>query len=383
MTDHPPVRMGIVGVGTLTLRAILPHLTQADIADRVTVTAVCDPVLARAEQAAQDYGVPAAHPSLEAMLAADDVDAVTVVSPIGLHYDHCRRALEAGKHVHVNKTMTTTVAEADHLIALARDKGLRIVASPGEILRPQVRAARRLLRDGAIGHIAWAECGVSFGTYHENEPERTAGKTAIDPSWYYRRPGGGPVYDVTSYSLHQLTAILGPAKRVTAMSGIRVPSHMFQGAEVRTEMDDNTFLLIDFGEGTFVFAYGAAAGRSNPQFAAATYHGTKGTLDGILLNGEMIEFEGREDTLDKPVTDWEGQCRTLPHVTGPHRDIPEAHIFEDMMQLVRWIREGVPSLATADHARHVIEIIEAGYAAAAEGRTVALKTSFDLPDDDL
>ena len=375
------VRLGVVGVGTLSLRGVLPHMTQADVADRVRVTALCDPVIERAKVAAAKFGVPAAYPTLDAMLAADDIDAVTVVSPIGLHFDHCRKALEAGKHVHVNKTMTTTVAEADQLIALAAAKNLRLVASPGEILRPQVTAARKLLREGAIGTLSWAECGAAFGNYHETEPERTAGTTAIDPSWYFRLPGGGPMYDVTSYSLHQLTAILGPARRVTAMSGIRVPVRFWQGREVKTEADDNTLLLLDFGNAVFAMVYGTAGGRTNPQFAATTFHGTTGVLDGILLNGKPIEFEKSEETLHAPVSDWEVQMRTLPHVTGPHRAIPESHIFEDMMQFVRWIREGVPTLATAEHARHVIEIIEAGFASAREGRAIDLATTFDLPID--
>ena len=375
------VRLGVVGVGTLSLRGVLPHMTQADVADRVRVTALCDPVIERAKVAAAKFGVPAAYPTLDAMLAADDIDAVTVVSPIGLHFDHCRKALEAGKHVHVNKTMTTTVAEADQLIALAAAKNLRLVASPGEILRPQVTAARKLLREGAIGTLSWAECGAAFGNYHETEPERTAGTTAIDPSWYFRLPGGGPMYDVTSYSLHQLTAILGPARRVTAMSGIRVPVRFWQGREVKTEADDNTLLLLDFGNAVFAMVYGTAGGRTNPQFAATTFHGTAGVLDGILLNGKPIAFEKSEETLGAPVSDWEVQMRTLPHVTGPHRAIPESHIFEDMMQFVRWIREGVPTLATAEHARHVIEIIEAGFASAREGRAIDLATTFDLPID--
>ena len=377
----PLVRLGVVGVGTLSLRGVLPHMTQADVADRVRVTALCDPVIERAKVAAAKFGVPAAYPTLDAMLAADDIDAVTVVSPIGLHFDHCRKALEAGKHVHVNKTMTTTVAEADQLIALAAAKNLRLVASPGEILRPQVTAARKLLREGAIGTLSWAECGAAFGNYHETEPERTAGTTAIDPSWYFRLPGGGPMYDVTSYSLHQLTAILGPARRVTAMSGIRVPVRFWQGREVKTEADDNTLLLLDFGNAVFAMVYGTAGGRTNPQFAATTFHGTAGVLDGILLNGKPIAFEKSEETLGAPVSDWEVQMRTLPHVTGPHRAIPESHIFEDMMQFVRWIREGVPTLATAEHARHVIEIIEAGFASAREGRAIDLATTFDLPVD--
>jgi predicted dehydrogenase len=381
MIAAPPLRLGIVGVGTLTLRAVLPHMTQADIADRVRVTALCDPVIERAEDAAARYGIPAAHPSLAAMLSAGDVDAVTIVSPIGLHYDHCRMALEAGKHVHVNKTMTTTVAEADHLIDLAAAKGLRIVASPGEILRPQVTAARRLLRDGAIGTPSWAICGCAFGDYHEQEPERTSGVKPIDPAWYYKWPGGGPMYDMTSYSLHQLTAILGPAQRVTAMSGSRMPSHVFQGRTVKTEVDDNTLLLLDFGDALFAMAYGTSAGRGNPQFGASTFYGSGGVLDGVLLNGEPIDFDFRDQTLGAPVSDWDMQMRTLPHVTGPHREIPESHVFEDMMQLVRWVRDGTPSLATAEHARHVIEIIEAGYASAREGRAIDLLTRFDLPAD--
>ena len=56
------------------------------------------------------------------------------VTPIGLHYQQGRQALLAGKHIHFNKTMTTTVAEATELIELAGARGLKIVASPGEVL---------------------------------------------------------------------------------------------------------------------------------------------------------------------------------------------------------------------------------------------------------
>ena len=188
------------------------------------------------------------------------------------------------------------------------------------------------------------------------------------------------MYDMTCYALHQLTAILGPAQRVTAMSGVTVPSRAWLGRDVPTEVDDNTLLLLDFGGARFALAVGTAAGRTNPQFAANTFYGTKGVLDGVLLNDAPIEFDGRDQTLGTPITDWEGQMRTLPHVTGPHRNIPESHVFEDVMQLVRWVREGIPSLATAEHARHVIEIIEAGYASARDGQARVLRTTFDLAD---
>jgi predicted dehydrogenase len=306
---------------------------------------------------------------------------VTIASPIGLHHEHCRLALEAGKHVHVNKTMATTVAEADELIELARSRDLRIVASPGEVLRPQLTRTRELIREGAIGEVAWAICGGAFESYHEeDEPERldAPGGGAINPGWYFRKPGGGPMYDITVYALHQLTSVLGPARRVTAMSAVRIPERSFLGERMPTEADDNTIVLLDFGDGLFAVAFGTAAGAISEQFGASIFFGTRGTIDGVLLNGEPFDFPGRELTTDAPVSDWDAQMRVLPHVVGRHRELPESHVFEDVMQLVRWVREGQPTAVTAEHARHVIDIIESAYRSAETGATQELTTTFEL-----
>ena len=378
---EPPLRLGLVGVGALALRGIVPHLSQPDIAGRVRLEALCDPVIERAREVAREHGIPRAFASLDELLAAGVVDAVTIASPIGLHFEHSRAALRAGLHVHVNKTMTTTVAEADELMGLATAGGLTLVASPGEILQPQLTRTRQLIAEGAIGRVAWAICGMAFDRYHEaDEPERRgAAGGAIDPSWYFRKPGGGPMYDMTVYALHRLTSVLGSARRVTALSAVRIPERTFLGRTVPTEADDNTLLLVDFGEGLFAVAYGTAAGNPNPQFAAGTYYGTTGTIDGVLLNGEPFEFPRRAETLGRPITDWEAQNRVLPHVVGSHRDIEESHVFEDVMQLVDAVLDGRPSAVTAEHARHVIDIIESGYRAAETGRTQDLGTTFSLP----
>ena len=66
-------------------------------------------------------------------------------------------------------------------------------------------------------------------------------------------------------------------------------------------------------------------------------------------------------------------------VDTEHRDILESHVFEDIMQLVGWVRTGTPSPVNAEHARHVIEIIEACYAAAGSGMRQALHTTFPFP----
>jgi predicted dehydrogenase len=56
----------------------------------------------------------------------------------------------------------------------------------------------------------------------------------------------------------------------------------------------------------------------------------------------------------------------------------EAHVFEDVMQLVDWVRDDKPTVSTAEHARHVIEIFDAAYRAAETGQAQALKTTFDV-----
>jgi predicted dehydrogenase len=367
------IRMGVVGAGAIAQRGILPHLSQPDVQDRVQLAAVCDPVPGRAEAAAQKYGVARHFLEYDDLLAHGDVDAVSICTPIGLHYAQGKQALAAGKHIHFNKTMTTTAAEASELIEIARERNLKIVASPGEMIRPHNQRIRELIRSGAIGELCWAVCGAAFGTYHQDEEFRKGDDVLsnVDPSWYFRKPGGGPLYDMTVYALHGLTGVLGAAKRVTAMSGTRLREREFAGRMVPTDADDNTLILIDFGDNVFALAYGTAAGSVTRGFSGS-YFGTTGAIVGTTLNGEPFDYAGRELANSPGGSDqW-----ILPHVVGPHRDIMEQHVFEDIMQLIDWVRDGTPTIVTAEHARHVIEIIEAGYRAAETGQTQNLTTTF-------
>ena len=111
--------------------------------------------------------------------------------------------------------------------------------------------------------------------------------------------------------------------------------------------------------------YGAAsAGAIIEDFGAGAYYGTKGAIVGLELNGEPFEFERRELTTHAPAWDWDAQMRVLPHVVGPHREIPESHVFEDVMQLVELVREGVPTAveprARAPRDRHHRERLPGG-----------------------
>jgi predicted dehydrogenase len=309
---------------------------------------------------------------MEEMMEAGGVDAVSICSPIGVHFDQGMLAVENGVHLHFNKTMTTTVAEANTLIAAANAAGVKIVSSPGEMLRPRHQKIKQLIDEGAIGRLTWAVTGAAFGTYHEREDRVRAGDdplTNVNPAWYFRKPGGGPLYDMTVYGLHAMTGILGPAKRVTAMSGVRIHEREFRGEMLPTDMDDNTLMVLDFGDAFFGFVYGVAAGGL-PNMGRPLIYGQDGVINGTQINGDTIDYPGRE--LDEQY----GMNGSLPHVTGVHREIEESHVYEDVMQLVDWILDGTPSVATAEHARHVIEIFDAAYRSAETGVVQELTTSF-------
>lgn len=370
-----PLKIAVVGAGSIGIRGALEHLVLPDVQDRVVMSAVCDPAPGRAKAAAEKYRVPQAFEDLDEMLAKGDVEAVTLGTPIGMHYEQGLKCIRAGKHIHFNKTMTTRVEEADSLIREAQARGVKIVASPGEMLRPHNRAIRQLVRDGTLGRIAWAITGAAFGSYHEKERVRQGNDALsnINPTWYWSKSaGGGPLYDMTVYGLHSLTGILGPARRVTALSGVGVKEREFRGQAYTCDAHDNSLLTLDFGEALFAFVYGTFAGTIVP-FAQPSFYGLKGSVTGKELNGQPLEYPGREEAKKYK----QGDQVLLPHVLGAHREMEEAHVFEDIMQLVDLVREGKPTPSTAEHARHVIEIIEAAYHAAESGQTQALKTVFD------
>lgn len=347
--------MGVVGAGAIGIRGACMHLSQSDVQDRVRLAAISDPVVGRAEEAAVTYGVARHYVTYEELLADPNVDMVTICSPIGLHFEQGMQAIEAGKHIHFNKTMAITTAEADKLIDCAAKKDIKIVASPGMMLFPHNQRARRLILTNALGTLTWVIAGTSgAGDYHLHEKNRIT-----NPSWYFQKPGGGPQYDMTVYCLHALTGILGPVQRVTAVSGKVVPEREYKGQKIICEADDTTMLTLDFGEALFAFVYASVAGSVTDGFQSNIY-GTKGSIIGSMFG---------ERDLTQP--------SDLPtHVTGVHAEMAESHVFEDMMQLVDWVRDDRPSIVNALHARHVIEIIEAGYAAARTGQTQNLYTSF-------
>ena len=95
--------------------------------------------------------------SYEDVLADPAVAAVAVATPAATHFDLARAALEAGKHVLVEKPMTLTVAEGEKLVALARESGLVLMCDHTYCYTPAVQRIRDLIRSGEIGEVQFVD----------------------------------------------------------------------------------------------------------------------------------------------------------------------------------------------------------------------------------
>lgn len=374
------VKVALVGCGSVSQRGLLPHLVQEDAQEAMALVAVCDVVEERARETAERFEVPEWYTHLEDLLTQADVDAVLIATPIPFHYENAMAAVRAGKHVHLQKTMTTTVAEADSLLEAARQKGVKLVASPGQMLSSGYQHIKKLIKEEAIGKVYWAFASTSW-IGHEYEPFRA--ESPVDPTWYYK-PGGGPVYDMSVYTLHTLTGILGPVQRVTAMSGIGVPIRHWNGREIKVEMDDNTLLLLDFGDSCFAMVGGHFCQKGRViGWGFMGIYGSTGTIEITkLVPGTaypaQVEVNPQDLAEYLGFPDDANGAAAAPYITGTHTQLEEAHLWADIRHLVDCILDDKEPVPSGEHARHVIEIIEKGYVAAHTGQVQELSTTFQV-----
>src|SRR5688500_17083923 len=165
------VRVALAGLGSVSQRGIHPHLAEEDAREHVELVACCDVVEERAKETARVFGWQRAYGDYDEMLRKEDVEAVLIATPIPAHYQQSIKALEAGRHVYVQKTMTTTLKEATEVVELAKKKNLKFVASPGQVLNDRNQQMKKLIDDGALGKVYWAFT-TNAGGGHENETYR-------------------------------------------------------------------------------------------------------------------------------------------------------------------------------------------------------------------
>jgi predicted dehydrogenase/nucleoside-diphosphate-sugar epimerase len=162
------LKVGLLGAGYI----VQAHAKALAALPAVEVRAVCDVSMERAARAAAEYGIPEVYDSLDRLLDSD-CDVVHVLVPPFAHERVCRRLLEAGKSVFVEKPMGLSAIECDSLVALAAEKGLRLAVNHNFLFLPSYEALRRDALDGTLGtldHVSvnwlYALGLIQFGPYN-------------------------------------------------------------------------------------------------------------------------------------------------------------------------------------------------------------------------
>jgi predicted dehydrogenase len=148
-----PIGLAVIGAGYWG-----PNLVRtAQATPALRLEWLCDLDIERARGTLGSYTTVRVTNSYETVLADPDVAAVAIATPAGTHYDLVRAALDAGKHVLVEKPLTPSVAEGAKLAALAQRSDLVLMCDHTYCYTPAVQRIRELVRAGEIGEVQFID----------------------------------------------------------------------------------------------------------------------------------------------------------------------------------------------------------------------------------
>ncbi|HEX4215122.1 MAG TPA: Gfo/Idh/MocA family oxidoreductase [Candidatus Dormibacteraeota bacterium] len=388
-------KVGIVGCGDIAGWNYLPG-THA-LAGTVDIVATCDAVADRARSAAAEFGAPGcrAYTSLDEVLADGEVEGVEVLTPWPLHFEMCLRVLESGRHVYVQKPMCQHLGDAERLLEAAVQRGVVLMAAPPSMVNPVTLRIASLVREGVLGKVAMVFCRSSHGG-------ATGRGRLTDSRWFFMKEAGEwtSLFDMGVYGLHTVTGIIGPARRVSAFSGTAFPERTFFSPE-RPEpepehitADDNGMVLLDWGDGTLGCVDGSFT-MIEPSTRGLTIYGSKGVIThaGFSTSFRLYQSEAG-DRFPRGWCDVDGEGRLIdPEKLEVSSDGPGPRRVErgravsgrrraPSPDIVHWadcVTRGTRPLLSAEHAAHVVEIMEKAIVASRTGNAQDLTTTFPDP----
>lgn len=195
------MRWGVLGTASIATRSVMPAIQNIE---ENTLVAVASRSRERAEAVAGSFGI-SAHGDYESLIERVDIDAVYIPLPNSMHFEWVCRALEAGKHVLVEKSAFVTLDEAEKAVALARQKKLAIVENFQFQHHSQHRVVRKLLEDGAIGDVRAFRASFGFPPFGGDQNIR-----------YKRELGGGALLDSGAYTLKATSFLFGNGFKIKA-----------------------------------------------------------------------------------------------------------------------------------------------------------------------
>ncbi|MDX1654566.1 MAG: oxidoreductase [Candidatus Competibacteraceae bacterium] len=264
----PSLSVGLIGYGYSGQTFHAPVLsTIPDLRLAAIVTS-------QPNKAATDWPEATLYNKVEDLLSDEAIDLVVVASPNTLHFDHARRALEAGKHVVLEKPVTLDSRMAGDLTRLARAQGLIYCPFHNRRWDGDFLTVRRILAEALLGEV------------HSFESRIDRYRPQVRDRWRERDlPGSGLLYDLGPHLVDQVLVLFGPP--VTLWAQIR---RLRYGSPV----DDDFLLVLGYPGRRVVLGASMVIRAPGPRF---TIHGDRGSFVkyGMDPQEEALKAGGRPD----------------------------------------------------------------------------------------
>src|SRR5262245_56558899 len=352
------LRVGVVGAG---IGAI--HLAAYAQIPEVEIVALAGLDDERVRRVAAEYKVPRTYREYEHLLAAPDVDAVSICLPNVLHAPVSMAALQAGKHVLVEKPLARTPEEGRAMMAAAQESGRILMVSFDKRYRGDVQWIKQYIDSGAVGKIYYAKAHWM----------RRSGIPRLG-SWFVSKEqaGGGPLIDLGVHVLDIAMYLMGEPAPLAVSANTYAefgPRGLHGCAGGRWSTDQlNRYEVEDLAT-AFIRLEGGATLLLEASWAT---HSAAGDDYGVTLYGS-------EGGVELFVRDYgyENTVRVFTDVGGVPTDlapkIPKGkghlHVIE---RFAAAVLDGAPPIPSAEEGMRRVEVIAACYQSAREGREVVL-----------
>ncbi len=336
------IRLGVVGVRNIGKN----HIRHACTLEGVKVVAVADTDPERIALVEEEFGAMQTFGDAADLFACDDVDAVVLPLPNHLHAPMAIAAMEAGKHVLVEKPIAHTVAAADTMIAARDASGKTLMVGMNQRFKSTNVSLKNAIAAGAIGRVqmgrtAWIQRDLNVKFWERG-----------DWAMSMENSGGGPVSDLGIHRLDLALYFLGFPKvaSVTGQCYYGIGKKVGAAGGRDYQIEDGGVGLITFTNGTSLVLEASYFQMSPVVGQYTRLYGEKGSID-TSLEDQLYCFT-------------DGELRPAP--LEPDTNSAKSCV-EHFVRVLRGEEDLIP---TPEQAREGLRIIEAFYASAASGKTV-------------
>ncbi|WP_343315255.1 Gfo/Idh/MocA family oxidoreductase [Brucella sp. BE17] len=358
--------VGIIGCGNISAA----YLRLSPMFRGIEMRACADLNPLAAEARAKEFSIQAQ--TIDDLLRNDTIDIVVNLTVPAAHFAVTKQILSAGKHAYSEKPLVLSLAEGLELKALADARGLKVGCAPDTFLGSAHQLARRVIDSGNVGRITSGTCHVmSHGMEHWHP----------NPDFFFRA-GGGPILDLGPYYIANLINLIGPVKRVAALTSMATPTRMIsseprQGEVIPVETPTTIQALLEFEQGatvTLSASWDVWAHRHAPM----ELYGTKGSLyvpDPNFFGGKVLIAEERQEA--KQVQDWAHPFATPneQHAAGMMANYRTAGLAD----MAAAIREGRDMLCSLERALHGVDVMLSILKSGEEKRFIDIETPCTRP----